>query len=86
MTEERETATIVGQFAEALGCIEDALCWLGRVNEQYEGGGDYVDDDIRFCNPSMDFWLQAENAEGSLKDILRKLQGVENLVPKEGDV
>lgn len=85
--ERRDTTTIAGQFAEVLGCLEDALNWLGQVNEQYDPE-QYADDirlvndyGLRPCNPSMDFWLQAENAEGLLKDIIRKLQGVEPLAP-----
>ena len=88
--EERDTTTIAGMFAEVLGHLEETMYWLAQVNEQYDPEQD-VDDirlvteyGLRFCNPAMDFWLQAELAEDSLKDILRKLQGVEPLVPKEG--
>ena len=76
---EPERATIAGNFAEALGCIENSLYWLRRVNEQYDVEQDA--DDIRFCNPAMDFWLQAEQAEDAVKRILDKLQRVEPLAP-----
>lgn len=86
-TEQRDTTTIVGKFAQALGCIEDAICWLGQVNEQYD-----AEEQVairlktvygRFCNPALDFWLQMDLAEKALKDMLRRLQRVEPLVPKE---
>jgi len=87
--EERDTKTIAGKFAEALGSIEDAICYLGQVNEQYHPQ-QYADEiclvadyGLPPCNPVMDFWLQAELAEDLLKDILYKLQRVEQRVPKE---
>ena len=82
--QKEQVKPIAGMFAEILGHLEDALCYLGRVNEQYEGGGDYVECGLRLRNPTMDFWLQAELAEDSLKDILRGLRRIEPLVPKEG--
>lgn len=87
--ETRETVTLAGKFAEALGNLEDALCWLGQVNEQYMEKVDVDDIPLliahgpRPCSPAMDFWLQAEKGEDSLKDILRRLQRVEPLAPKE---
>lgn len=92
IAEERDTATIAGKFAEALGFIEEAAYWLAQVNEQYE---DYADlDDIRLVteyglapyNPATDFWLQTEQAEERIKDILNRLQRVQRLVPKEKEV
>ena len=87
--DERDTTTIAGKFAEALGCLEDAICCLGQVNEQYDAQ-EHIDDirlvldyGLRPCNPVMDFWLQAEQAEDKLKAILCKLQHVEPLAPKE---
>ena len=90
--DQRDTTTIAGKFAKVLGCLEDALNWLGQVNEQYDP--EQYADDIRLvndyglppCNPAMDFWLQAALAEGALKGILDKLQGVEPLAPKEKEV
>ena len=87
-TEQRDTTTLAGMFAEALGNLEDAVCYLGRVNEQYDS--EQYPDEICLvtkyglppCNPVMDFWLQAELAEEELKDILCRLQRVEPLVPK----
>jgi len=89
MSEGRDTTSIAGKFAEALGCLEDALCWLGRVNAEYDP--EERADDVRLimgyvlhpCNTVMDFWLQAEQAEDARKDMLRKLQRVEPLAPKE---
>ena len=89
MSEERDTTTIAGMFAEALGNLEDALCYLGRVNAQYDS--EQHDDDIRLvthyglppCNPVMRFWSEADKSAEELKDILRRLQRVEQLVPKE---
>lgn len=72
MSEERET--IAGKFAEALGHLEETVYWLAQVNDQYNVEQDA--DDIRFCNPAMDFWSQAELAEDALKVILRRLQRV----------
>lgn len=85
--DERDTKTIAGMFVEALGCIENGLNWLGQVNEQYE-----PEEDVSNIlpprpwiptKPAMDFWLQAELAEDLLKDILKRLQRVEPLAPKE---
>ena len=84
-----QVKSIAGMFAEALGNLEDALCSLGRVNEQYDPE-DYVDE-VRLVrdyglppsNPAMDFWLQSELAEDWLKAILRRLRRVESLAPKE---
>ena len=88
-TEERDTKTIAGKFAEALGCLEDAICHLGQVNEQYDME-EHIDDvrlvteyGLRPCNPALDFWLQADLAEGALQVILDRLQRVEPLAPKE---
>ena len=81
VTEERDTKTITEMFAEALGCLEDALCYLGRINEQYDP--EQHDDEV--CpsyNPALDFWLQTEQEEELLKDILNRLQRVEPLAPK----
>ena len=84
-----QIGTIAGMFAKALGNLEDAVCYLGRVNEQYDPE-QYADDirlvldyGLRPFNPAMDFWLQAEQAEEQIKDILCRLQRVEPLVPKE---
>jgi len=88
-TEKRDTKTIAGKFAEALGNIECAIMYLGQVNAEYdpeEHADDIrlvVDYGLRPCNPVMDFWLQAEQAEDALKAMLRKLQRVEPLAPKE---
>lgn len=88
-TEERDTETIAGKFAEALAYIQEAVYWLTEVNEQYDMGESGTE--LRLmtqlgvhpCNPALDFWLQADLAEGALKVILDKLQRVESLVPKE---
>lgn len=84
MSEQRDTKTIAGKFAEALGCLDTALYWLAQVNEQY-----YAEqDELRLFslspsyNAALDFWLQAEKAEDWLKTILAKLQRVEPLAPK----
>lgn len=89
-TEQGETKTLAGKFAEALGCLEDALHWLRQVNEEYDPDK-HIDDtppvrgySLHRCKPVMDFWLQAEQAEEQLKNILRRLQRVEPLAPKEG--
>ena len=83
-SEERDTKTIAGKFAEALGCLEDALCWLEQVNKQYDPGEEYiVDCRLAPRNRAMDFWLQAELAEDALKVMLGRLQRVEPLIPKE---
>jgi len=90
-TEQRDT-TIAGQFAEALGHLEETVYWLAQVNEQYDP--EQYDDDIRLvtkyglppCNPAMDFWLQAEQAKDAVNGILDKLQHVESLAPKEKEV
>ena len=34
--EERDTSTIAGKFAEALGCLEDAACHLRDIDKQYD--------------------------------------------------
>ena len=81
--EEAEASGLRGKFAEALGHIDAALCYLGQVNKEYdpEQHSDVVPQ--RFYNSALDFWLQAELAEDSLKDILRRLQRVESFAPKE---
>ena len=84
----QQAESIAEMFAEALGHIADALCYLERVNEQYleqhtDDGRLMADYGLRSCNPATDFWLQAEQAEDSLKDILHRLRRVEPLVPKE---
>ena len=83
-TDERDTQTIAGKFAEALGCLEDALHWLTRVNAEYDSeepvGADYG---LFPYNPATDFWLQADLAEKAVKDRLRRLQRVAPLAPKE---
>ena len=89
MSEERDTKTIVGMFAEVLGCLEDAACYLGRVNAQYDP--EQYADEIRLvcdyglppCNPVMRFWTEADKSAEELKDILRRLRRVQPLVPKQ---
>ena len=86
---ERDTTTIAGMFAEALGHIEDALWYLGQVNEQYDP--EEHRHKIRLIapyrprpyNPALDFWLQTEQAEEQIKKILSKLQRVALLAPKD---
>ena len=41
-TEQRDTTTIAGMFAEALGCLEDAWNYLRQIDEQ--GQKQYADD------------------------------------------
>ena len=85
----RETKTIAGKFAEALGCLEDAVYYLDQVNEQYDP--EQYADEIRLvvnyglppCNPVMRFWVEADKSQEELKDILRRLQRFEALAPKE---
>ncbi len=89
-SEQRDTTTIAGKFAEALGCIEDGLYWLGQVNARYDP---QQHDDSRPVlgyslhrgkpNPVIRFWIEADKASEELKDILRRLQRVEPLAPKE---
>ena len=87
-TEQRDTTT-AGKFAEALGYLEETIYWLAQVNEQYDP--EQYADETRLvrdyglppCNPALDFWLQAELAEKSLKNTLSKLQRVQPLAPKE---
>ena len=81
--EKEQARSIAETFAEVLGNIECAIVYLGRVNEQYnpEQHADFLG--VRPCNQAMDFWLQTERAEDSLKDILGRLRRVEPLVPKE---
>lgn len=81
--QERDTKSIAGKFAEALGAIETSLHWLGQVNEQYDP--EKHDDNVpaRFCNSALDFWLQANLAEDALRTILGRLQRVAPLAPKE---
>jgi len=87
--EEAEAKTVAGKFAKALGHIEAAASYLGQVNEQYdlgESGAELrliTEQGVHFCNPALDFWLQADLAEGSLKILLHKLQRVERFAPKE---
>lgn len=84
---------IAEMFAEALGNLEDALCCLTRINEQYEEYQARYSDDIRLvteyglrhCNPELDFWLQTEKAEDSLGDMLYKLQRLRIPAPQEKD-
>lgn len=80
----RDTKTIAGKFAEALGCLEDALCYLHQVNEHYEEQviAQY-ESGPHPCNPAMDFWLQTEKAEDGLHEILHRLQHVPPFAPKE---
>lgn len=84
--EERDTETIPGQLAEALGNLEDALCWLGRVNVQYKEEDWVAAHGLRPCSPAVDFWLQTELAEDAVKGILDKLRRVQPLASKEGGV
>ena len=87
--EPRDTTTIAGKFAEALGYLEEAVNWLEQVNAEYDPA-EHADDirlvvdyGLRPCNPAVDFWLQADLAEDPLRTILRRLQRVQPLVPKE---
>ena len=86
--EKKQAKSIAEKFAEALGCLEDAVSRLERINRQYDP--EQYADEIRLvrdyglppCNPVMDFWLQTELAQDSLKDILCRLRRVESLAPK----
>ena len=74
--DERDTTSIAGKFAEALGCLEDATYWIHQVSVQFPEG-----DDEEWDNP---FWGDVEEAEEALEGILADLKAVETHMPKEG--
>lgn len=85
-TEERETKTIAGKFAEALGCLEDAACHLRDINNQYTEL--YPDDECE--EPELLFWQEIEETidagyfrKTPLQRIQEKLEAVAKYVPKE---
>ena len=73
--EKKETDSIAGMFAELLGCLEDAACWLHKVNAQYPD-----DDDDASDNP---FWGETYEATDPLNRIIKGLRAIEKCVPKE---
>ena len=86
--EERDTTTIAGMFAEALGNLEDAWNYLQQIDEQ--GQKQYADDvslvadyGLRPCNPEMRFWEEVFEAKEGLWRIQKELKGVEKDMPKE---
>jgi len=85
--EERETQTIAGKFAEALGCLEDAGHWLRELNQEFEK---LYPDDMDPRDPAAPFWYAVNEAitsepftDSPLRDILQELQAVRKYVPKE---
>ena len=90
-TEQRDTTTIAGMFAEALGNLEDAWNYLRQIDEQ--GQKQYADDirlvagfGLRPCNPEMRFWEEVFEAKEDLWRIQKELKAVEKDMPKEKEV
>ena len=85
---ERDTTTIAGMFAEAMGCLEDAWNYLRQIDEQ--GQKQYADDirlvasfGLRPCNPEMRFWEEILEAKEDLWRIQNELKTVAKHMPKE---
>jgi len=78
--EERET--IAGKFAEALGCLEDAACYLRDIDKQYDVI--YPDDECEY--PELKFWFALDGVIKPLEALQKGLMAVEPLVPKEETV
>lgn len=81
-TEERETKTIAGKFAEALGCLEDAACHLRDIDKQYDVL--YPDDECEY--PEMEFWFALDVAIKPLEAIQKGLEAAEECMPKEKEI
>jgi len=84
---ERETDSIAGMFAEALGCLEDAGHWLCKLKQEFEK---LYPDDMDPKDPAAPFWYAVNEAitsepftDSPLRDILQELQAVRKYVPKE---
>lgn len=77
--EQRDTTTIAGKFAEALGCLTDGIDWLQRIDDQHEER--YPNDE---CEESeLSFWSEIYEALHPLRGLLESLEAVEKHVPKE---
>ena len=79
-TEERDTKSIAGKFAEALGCIEDAAHWLDRIDEQFEKR---YPNDIDYGDPSEPFWAGICMAITTLDLVQDGLKEAAKYMPKE---
>ena len=85
--EKKETDSIAGKFAEALGCLEDAACWLRELHQEFEK---LYPDDMDPRDPAAPFWYAVNEAitsepftDSPLRDILQELQAVRKYMPKE---
>lgn len=79
MSEQRDTASIAGKFAEALGCLEDAACYLRDIDKQYDAI--YPDDECEY--PELEFWFAIDDAIKPLEAIQKGLEAAEEHMPKE---
>ena len=78
-TEQTDTKTIAGKFAEALGCLEDAACHLRDIDNQYDLL--YPDDECAY--PELQFWFALDDAIKPLERIQKGLEAVDAYAPKE---
>lgn len=77
--DERDTTSIAGKFAEALGCLEDAACHLRDIDKQYLTL--YPEDECE--EPELWFWWRIEEAIKPLETIQKDLETVAQHVPEE---
>ena len=82
-SEERDTKTIAGKFAEALGCLEDASCYLRDIDKQYV---EFYRNDDECTGLELEFWWGVSEAAMALTQMLQDLKDVEKHMPKEGSV
>lgn len=86
MSAERETTTIADKFAEALGHLEDAACYLRDIDEQYLVL--YPDDECE--EPELFFWQEIREtidagrfSKTPLQRIQEQLEAIAKYVPEE---
>jgi len=79
----RETDSIAGKFAEALGHLEDAAHWLRELNQKFEK---LYPDDMDPKDPAAAFWYAIAEATEPLDCIFDDLWAVQKDMPATEEV
>jgi len=75
--------SITDKFAEALGCLEDAACWLRELHQEFER---LYPDDMDPKDPAAPFWYAVNEATEPLNSVYDDLEAVEKHAPTTEEV
>ena len=76
--ENSQEKSLAKTFAAALSCLDDAACWLRRIDDQYLEI--YPNDECE--EPEVVFWWGIQDAIKPLEHIQEKLEAIADCVPE----